>query len=84
MENEYLVQSIRQDTSLVYIVNNVIGMYTCPIDMSDAPCKHQEAVVIKFHIASFNFLPSLILEDRMLYAYITLDKITFMIYFLLT
>ena len=83
MENEYLVQSIRQDTSLVYIVNNAIEMYTCPIDMSDNPYKHQKAVVIKFHIASFNFLLSLILKNCILYVYITLGKITFMIYFLL-
>ena len=84
VKNEYLVSSTRQDTSLVYTVNSAIGVYTCPVGMTGAPCKHQGAVAIKFHITSFNFLSSLTPEDRMLYAYIALGKTTFMIYFLLT
>ncbi len=83
MENEYLISSTRQDTSLVYTVNSAIGVCICPVGMSGVPCKHQEAITIKFHIASFNFLPSLTPKDRIFYAYIALGKITFMIYFLL-
>jgi len=51
--------------------------------MSGAPCKHQGAVAIKFNIVNFNFVPSLTLDDRMLFAYIALDKTTFTAYFLL-
>ncbi len=68
LENEYLVPSTRQDTSLIYTVNSNLGVCTCPVGMSGAPCKHQGAVAIKFNIVNFNFLPSLTPEIRMLYA----------------
>ncbi|PKY50712.1 hypothetical protein RhiirA4_467321 [Rhizophagus irregularis] len=41
--------------------------------MTDMPCKHQGAVSVKFHILTFNFLPSLTSNDRIIYAYIALD-----------
>jgi len=74
IEYEFLVPSIRQDTGLVYIVNSEIGVYSCITGMSGAPCKHQGAIAMKYHIAIFNFLPSLTPDDRMLYAYIALGK----------
>ena len=70
-----------EDASLIYTVNSIIGVCTCPIGMSGAPCKHQEAVAMKFHIAIFNFLPSLTPNDRMLYSYIALGKIAFIVLF---
>jgi hypothetical protein len=82
-ENEYLVPSTRQDTSLTYIVNSNLGVCTCPVGMSGAPCKHQGAVAIKFHIVNFNFLPSLTPDDRMLFAYVALGKTASTAYFLL-
>lgn len=83
VENEYLVPSTRQNTSLTYIVNSDLGVCTCPVGMSGAPCKHQGAVAIKFHIVNFNFLPSLTPDDRILFAYIALGRTTFTAYFLL-
>ncbi len=82
MENEYLIPST-EDASLIYIVNSIIGVCTCPVGMSGAPCKHQGAVAMKFHIAIFNFLPSLTPNDRMLYSYITFGKTAFIVLFLL-
>src|SRR4051812_12824415 len=37
--------------------------------------RHQGAVSVKFHISTFNFLPSLTSNDRMLYAYIALGNV---------
>jgi len=63
-----------QKTGLFYIMNSGIRTYTCPIGMTGALCKHQGAVSVKFHISTFNFLPSLTANDRMVYAYIALGK----------
>ena len=72
-----------EDASLIYTVNSIIGVCTCPVGISGASCKHQEAVAIKFHIAIFNFLPSLTPNNRMLYSYIALGKTAFIVLFLL-
>ena len=72
-ENEFVVESV-QKTGLFYIVNSGIGTCTCPIGMTGTPCKHQGAVSVKFHISTFNFLPSLTANDRIVYAYIALGK----------
>src|SRR5437763_13839859 len=71
VENEFFVPS-SQNADLFYIVNSGIGTCTCPIGMTGAPCKHQGAVSVKFHISMFNFLPSLTSKERMVYAYIAL------------
>ena len=73
VENEFFVASM-QDANISYIVNTEIETCTCPIGMTSAPCKHQGAVSIKFHISTFNFLPSSTSNDRMLYTYIALGK----------
>ena len=73
IRNEFSVLSTRQD-DLFYIVNSEFGTCTCPVGVSGAPCKHQGAVLTKYHIATLNFLPSLKPEDRMVYAYIALGK----------
>ena len=39
VENEYLVPSTK-DAGLLYIVNSEIGVCSCPVGMSGAPCKH--------------------------------------------
>ena len=39
VENEYLIPSM-EDASLIYTVNSIIGVCTCPVSMSGAPCKH--------------------------------------------
>ncbi|CAG8720399.1 29658_t:CDS:2, partial [Racocetra persica] len=49
-----------------------IGACSCPIGMSSAPCKHQGAVSVKFHLSIVNFFPSLTPDDCMTYAYIAL------------
>ena len=74
VRNEFLVPSTRENTGLVYIVNSEIGVCSCPVGMSGAPCKHQGAVSVKFHISNFNFIPSLTPNDRIMYAYIALGK----------
>ena len=72
VENESFVPSAQKAS--FYVVNSEIGTCTCPIGMTGAPCKHQGAVLVKFHISMFNFLPSLTSNDRMVYAYIALGK----------
>ena len=72
-ENEYLVPSASKK-SVFYIVNSAIGVCSCPVGMTDAPCKHQGAVSVQFHTSSFNFIPSLNPSDRMVYSYIALGK----------
>jgi hypothetical protein len=74
IENEYLVQSTKKESGLFYIVNSAIGTCSCPVGITGAPCKHQGAVAIKFHIAILNFIPSLTPNDRMVYSYIALGK----------
>ena len=73
VKNEYYMKSV-QNANIFYIVNSEIRTCTCPVDMTGIPCKHQEAVSVKFHISTFNFLPSLICNDCMLYTYIALSK----------
>ena len=80
--NEFLVSST-QDSGVFYIVNSEIGVCTCPVGMSGAPCKHQGAVAMKFNIAILNFIPSLTVNDRMIYGYIALGKKNLMISFTL-
>ncbi|EXX67346.1 uncharacterized protein OCT59_026889 [Rhizophagus irregularis] len=43
--------------------------------MTGAPCKYQDAVSVKFHLSTFNFIPSLTSNDRIVYAYIALGYI---------
>ncbi|GBB99478.1 hypothetical protein RclHR1_35340001 [Rhizophagus clarus] len=74
VRNEFSVQSTRKD-DLFYIVNSEIGTCTCPVGVSGAPCKHQGAVAMKYHIAILNFIPSLTPQDRMVYAYVTLEEV---------
>ena len=74
VKNEYLVPSTKKESDLFYIVNSAIGTCSCPIGMTGAPCKHQGAVAIKFHIAILNFIPSLTPYNRMVYTYIALGK----------
>ncbi|CAG8748214.1 10450_t:CDS:2, partial [Rhizophagus irregularis] len=58
VKTEFFVPSAQ--SSNIYVVNSEIGTCTCPI------------VSVKFHISTFNFLPSLASNDRMIYAYIAL------------
>ncbi len=73
VNNEFLVPSV-QDIRISYIVNSEIRICTCPMGISDAPCKHQGAVTMKYHIAILNFIPSLIPGDRMIYGYVAFGK----------
>ncbi|CAG8811967.1 18454_t:CDS:2 [Gigaspora margarita] len=73
IENEFFVPSI-QNNDIFYIVNMEIGTCTCPVGMNSALYKHKSAVSSKFHILTFNFLPSLTFSDRIQYTYIALDS----------
>ena len=70
---EFLVASTK-NSSFLYIVNSEIGVCSCPVGISSALCKHQGAVIMKFHISMFNVIPLLTPDDRMVYAYIALGK----------
>ncbi len=63
-----------QNADIFYIVNSKIETYIYSVGIISTLCKHQKAVSVKFYISTFNFLPSLICNDCMLYAYITLGK----------
>ncbi|GBC01669.1 hypothetical protein RclHR1_04290005 [Rhizophagus clarus] len=73
--NEFLVQSTSQDSGTFYVVNSEFGTCSCPVGISGAPCKHQGAVSMKFHISMFNFIPSLTPDDRIIYTYIALGYV---------
>jgi len=79
IENKFFVLNL-QNADLFYIVNSGIGTCTYPIGITGALCKHQGAVLVKFHILMFNFLPSLISKECMIYAYITLGEYICFIY----
>jgi len=74
VKNEFLVPNIKKNTELFYIINSEIGICFYSIRISDTSCKHQEAVLVKFHISIFNFIPSLTLNDHIIYAYIAFGK----------
>jgi len=73
VNNEFLVSNM-QDIRISYIVNSEIRVCTCPMGISDASCKHQDVVVVKYHIAMLNFIPSLTPGDHMIYDYVTFGK----------
>ncbi|CAG8778889.1 2879_t:CDS:2, partial [Dentiscutata erythropus] len=75
-DNEFLVPSTKENNDTNYIVNSELGICSCPVGMSGAPCKHQGAVAVKFHVSIFNFIPLLTPDDRAIYAYIALGYIT--------
>jgi len=74
VDNEYLVPSVNKDSGLIYIVNNTIRICSCPIRISETPYKYQGTVIVKFHIGMINFLPSLSLDDCMIFSFIASSK----------
>ncbi|XP_071959838.1 uncharacterized protein [Antedon mediterranea] len=62
---EYTVKSGRENT--YYNVNMDIGICTCPIGRTGAPCKHQAAIMHKYSIESSNFLPVQSVDMRKLF-----------------
>ncbi|CAG8589491.1 21672_t:CDS:2, partial [Dentiscutata erythropus] len=68
--NEFLVSS-KNNLGVVYNVNSDIGTCSCSIGMMGAPCKHQGAIAMKYHIKLINFLLSLTPEDHMIFAFVT-------------
>ncbi len=72
--NEYLVLSMKQNSGLFYVVNSEYEICSYPVGMSGAPCKHQGAVSIKFYISMFNFVSSLMPDNRITYTYIAISK----------
>src|SRR6266496_4634318 len=53
IKDEYLVPSTKE-SGFFYIVNSAIGTCSCPVGITGSPCKHQGAVLMKFHIAILN------------------------------
>ena len=77
VENEYLVLSINKESDLIYIVNSAIRICSYPVRISRVSCKHQGAVAVKYHIGAINFLPSLSLDDHMVFSFIASSKYQF-------
>jgi len=73
VDNEFLVSSTK-DANSFYIVNSEIKVCSYPVRMTGAPCKYQEAVSMKYHLSTFNFILSLTSNDCIIYAYIALGK----------
>ena len=57
-----------------YCVSTALWVCTCPVGHSGAPCKHQWAVVAKYHDECFNFLPVSSPTMRKLFYYIATGK----------
>jgi hypothetical protein len=70
---KFLVASTKNN-SFFYIVNSEIRVCSCPIGISSVLYKHQKAVLMKYHISIFNVIPSLTLDDHIVYTYIALGN----------
>ncbi|CAG8843645.1 24720_t:CDS:2, partial [Racocetra persica] len=75
IDNEFLVPSTKQTNGLFYIVNSKIGTCSCSIRITSTSCKHQGAALMKFYVSTFNFIPSLTLNDRITYTYIAFGNV---------
>ena len=68
--NEYLVLSTRQDSGLFYIVNSEFERALVLQGCQGLHANIKEpSVSTKFHISMFNFIPSLMTDDRIIYTY---------------
>eukprot|EP00745_Piridium_sociabile_P033819 TRINITY_DN58127_c0_g1_i1.p1 TRINITY_DN58127_c0_g1~~TRINITY_DN58127_c0_g1_i1.p1 ORF type:complete len:269 (-),score=45.25 TRINITY_DN58127_c0_g1_i1:4-810(-) len=68
-EMEFHVRSCT-DPSTSYEVNMSLGLCTCRTGCTGGPCKHQAAVVQKFGLPSWNFIPEADPQMRQLLCYI--------------
>ncbi|CAG8648451.1 3921_t:CDS:2 [Dentiscutata erythropus] len=75
IEHEYIVPITNENNDILYTVNSEFGICSCLVGMSGALCKHQSAVLAKFHISMFNFILSLKPDNRAIYAHIALGYI---------
>jgi len=73
IKNEFSVLNINQN-NFFYIINSKIRTCICSVSMTDAFYKHQDVVLIKFHIVILNFLSSFIPDDRIIFTYIALGE----------
>ena len=74
-DNLFYVNS-RQERGLVYIVDMHLGTCTCKGGIGGAPCSHQAAVSVHFHINSINSIPSLFPDKRQQLAIIAVGNQT--------
>ena len=73
-ENNLFYVNSRQERGLVYVVDMHLGTCSCKGGISGAPCSHQAAVSVHFHVDSVNSVPSLFPEKRQQLAIIALGK----------
>ena len=66
LDNEFLVLSTK-DANSFYIINSKIRIYSCPVRMISIFCKHQEAILMKYYLSTFNFILSLTSNNCMTY-----------------
>lgn len=67
-DNMYKVENSKTDGK--YFVDMDVEVCTCPVGKNGAPCKHQQAVALKYNLSTTQFLP---FEDEA--AKLTLHKI---------
>ncbi|CAG8706209.1 665_t:CDS:2, partial [Funneliformis caledonium] len=66
---------VLRNGSYVPVRNKLIQMKFKRQMISGVLCKHQGAVSVKFGISTFNYIPSLTLDDHILYTYIALGYV---------
>lgn len=68
--------SIDFDTQIIQPRNHVVevelGMCSCPVGVSGAPCKHQAFAIQELKLPSVNFVPQYSVEGRHLFAILAL------------
>ncbi|CAG8763525.1 18756_t:CDS:2, partial [Racocetra persica] len=58
-----------------YIVDPSIRICTCITVFGRSPCKHQAAIVIKYHKGLFNYFSAFSIDDCITYHYIACETI---------
>ncbi len=81
VENEYLVLNVNKESDLIYIINSAIGIYNCPVRISETLYKYQGVIIAKYHIRTINFLPSLLSDDHIIFSFITSSKYKIFFYY---
>ncbi|KAE8749126.1 hypothetical protein FOCC_FOCC004034 [Frankliniella occidentalis] len=65
--SDQLYEVANSKTKKTYTVDMEIGMCSCPVGKSGAPCKHQFKVAKDFNLSSAQFFSTCGPEDRLLY-----------------
>ena len=72
-KNVFTVKS-KTERGVVYTVDMIVGVCTCPQGIDGSPCSHQAAVAIHYDKASINYIPTLAPAICQIYAQIALGE----------